>query len=129
MPSLVGSATPLHKQLPRGETTAEITRFMYWSDIQSLYNTDNLLCFVDAVDRLIEDGWKVVSTSEKRKAGTAGLDNNSDPFVTKNFTKKIFGDKWVRIIIDCIEIPTIKYMNGQCSIHCPFMYFIVGISM
>jgi hypothetical protein len=87
-PSLASLATPLHKQLPQGETTGEITGFMYWSDIQSLYNTDNLLCFADIVDGLIEDGWKVVSTLEKRKAGMAGLDNDSDPFVTKNFTKK-----------------------------------------
>jgi hypothetical protein len=87
-PSLAGSATPLHKQLPQGETTGEIAGFMHWSDIQSLYNSDRLLCFADAVDGLIEDGWKVVSAPEKRKAGAAGLDDDSDPFVTKNSPKK-----------------------------------------
>jgi hypothetical protein len=64
-PSLAGSATPLHKQLPQEETTGEIAGFMHWSDLQSLYNSDRLLCFADAVDGLIEDGWKVVSAPEK----------------------------------------------------------------
>ncbi len=41
-----------------------------------------------AVDGLIEDGWRVVSAPEKRKAGAAGLDDDSDPFVTKNYPKK-----------------------------------------
>jgi hypothetical protein len=64
-PSSAGSATPLHKQLPQEETTGEIAGFMHWSGLQSLYNSDRLLCFADAVDGLIEDGWKVVSAPEK----------------------------------------------------------------
>jgi hypothetical protein len=88
-PSLAGSATPLRKQFPQEQTTGEIAGFMHWSDIQSVYNGDRLLCFADAVDGLIEEGWKVVPAApEKRKAGAAGLDDDSDPFVTKNSPKK-----------------------------------------
>ena len=87
-PSSAGSATPLQKQLPQEETTGEIAGFMQWSDTQSLYNNDRLLCFADAVDGLIEDGWKIVSAPEKRKAGATGLEDDSDPFVTKISPKK-----------------------------------------
>jgi hypothetical protein len=87
-PSLAGSATLLNKQLPQEETTGEVAGFMHWSDIQSLYNGDRLLCFADTVDGLIEDGWKVVLAPEEQKAGAASLDDDSDPFVTKNSSNK-----------------------------------------
>jgi hypothetical protein len=48
-PSSTGSATPLNKQLPQEETTGEVAAFMHWSDIQSLYNSDRLLCFADVL--------------------------------------------------------------------------------
>lgn len=81
--SLSGStlATPVLQQAPREETTGEVAGFMHWPDLQSRYNGDRLFCFADAVDNLIKDGWEVVPAVEKRSAGVAGLDDNSDPFV------------------------------------------------
>lgn len=86
-PSLAGFATPLDKLIPHEETTGEIAGFMHWSDIQSVYNGDRLLCFADVADGLIEDGWKVVLASEKRKASAAGFQDDSDPFITENSPK------------------------------------------
>ena len=72
--SVADSATPLNKQHPHEGTTGEIAGFMHWSDIQSWHRGNRLLCFADAADELIEDGWKVVLEPEERRAGAAGLD-------------------------------------------------------
>jgi len=57
--------------------------------------------FTDAVDGLIEDGWKVVSAAEKRKAGAAGLDDDSDPlspkFLLRNDSRGL--DSGIRFLI------------------------------
>lgn len=47
-----------------------IAGFMYWSDLQSVYNNDTpppLLCYCDTVDDLMEQGWKIAKAGEKRK--------------------------------------------------------------
>lgn len=75
--------TLIRKQLSRQHVTGEVAGFMHWVDSPSPYNVGTLLCFGDAVDDLMDEGWEVVPVAEKRKASAAGLDDDSDPFVTK----------------------------------------------
>lgn len=46
----------------------EVGGFMHWSDLPSKSLEDQLLCLCDSVDELIDAGWSVVSSGEKRKA-------------------------------------------------------------
>jgi hypothetical protein len=51
------------KSLERGE----ICGFMHWSDLQMKYaQNGELLCFADALDELVNRGWKCVLVQEKR---------------------------------------------------------------
>lgn len=87
-PSPADSATPLRRRFT-DEGTGEVAGFMHWSDIQSVYNGGELLCFADVVDGLIEDGWSVVPVTEKRKADEASMaDDDLDPFVSRRPPKK-----------------------------------------
>jgi hypothetical protein len=88
MSSSKKSATPRKIQITGEEITGEVAGFMHWADVQSVYNGGRLLCFVDVVNGLIEDGWKLVPVPEKRKAGAAGLDDDLDPFVSQRSPKK-----------------------------------------
>jgi hypothetical protein len=55
---------------------------MHWSDLQSKYSSFRFLCFAGGVDSLVKGGWEVVPVAEKRKVDQAGLDDNSDPFIS-----------------------------------------------
>lgn len=65
------------------ESTGQVAGFMHWADCQTLYSGGALLCFADAVDELIEDGWEVVPVPEKPKASGSSLDDDADPFVSR----------------------------------------------
>jgi hypothetical protein len=67
-----GSAL-LRVQKANGEDVlqkGEISGFMHWRDLQSVYDTQDpppLLCYCDSTDELIEHGWKIVKAGEKRE--------------------------------------------------------------
>ena len=43
----------------------EVCGFMHWSNLQLKYGSGSLLCFADAADNLIENGWVVSRAAEK----------------------------------------------------------------
>ena len=57
----------------------EIGGFMHWSDLQektTFANIPRLLCYTEVADPLIDAGWTVAKTTEKRKRT-----NSEDPFI------------------------------------------------
>jgi hypothetical protein len=61
----------------------KIGGFMHWSDLQEKTNYTNiprLFCYAEVADPLIEAGWEVVKTVEKRKRTGSGS-GSEDPFM------------------------------------------------
>jgi hypothetical protein len=55
----------------------EICGFMHWSNILFRYGSGGLLCFADAVDDLVAEGWEVCKVAEKRVADDGDQEGES----------------------------------------------------